>query len=116
MDLNLHTLIAHDLDARPTIEPPAPIAPEDRSRSNGPRMQEDADLAWLRSVVPLPLALLTQRAGPTTTDARSINQAQTPIGFQTPLVQGQGCASRTTQCSIRLRSKVTAREAAYFPG
>jgi hypothetical protein len=69
-------------------------------------MQEQAHLARLVGGVALPLALLAERTRTAPADAGSRDQAQTPFGFWTLLVQGQGRSSRAAQRPIGLENNV----------
>ncbi len=79
--LDLYTLVTKEMDAGPPMIPPAPVLPEERSRTDDHWMQQHADLAWFRRRPALPLASLAKRAGTTTADAGSIHDAQTAISF-----------------------------------
>src|SRR5712692_11176222 len=80
LDFYLDTLMAHQLDARPSVEPTAPVAPEHRLRPDDERMQQHADLARFGGRAPIPLTLLAQRTGATTANAGCIHHAQATIG------------------------------------
>src|SRR6266568_6587404 len=79
-------------------------------------MQQDAHLARLRGGAAIPLTLLAQRAGTTTADACSIDDAQAPISFSAPLVCHKCLPGRAAERSIRLERKVLPREATSLPG
>jgi hypothetical protein len=53
------------------------------------RMQQHADLARFCRRTPIPLALLTSRAGATPANAGSIHYAQAAIGFSALIVREQ---------------------------
>ena len=57
-DLDSNTLLAHQLDARLSVLPPTPVAPEDGERPNDEGMQENAHLARFGSGATIPLTLL----------------------------------------------------------
>ena len=116
MELNLLALGAYQLNAGSPIEPATPISPEEWFSPDGQGMEHETDLARLCGVTPFPLTLLTQRAGTTIADTGSIDQAQTPIGFWTPFLQGQRRSSRAAQRPVRLERKVLAGETTRFPG
>src|SRR5258708_1731962 len=98
------------------MKSPTPVTPEERSRSYGERMEQQAYLTRLGGGAALPLTLVAQRAGAATADAGRIHHAQAPISLSAPLVGAQGLPSRTAQRAIWLESKVSTREAALFPG
>src|SRR5215471_19137440 len=79
-------------------------------------MQEDAHLTRLCCGIPIPLTLLAQRAGTTTTVTSPEHDAQTAIGFSALLMRDQLLVGRATQCPVWLERKVLAREATSFPG
>ncbi len=112
---HLSPLVAEQAHAGATMLPATPIFPEQGRRSRLERMQQDADLARLARFAAIPLALLAQRTGTTTANARSIHHAQAPIGFSTPLMSRERLACWVPQCSIRLESKILAREATGLP-
>ncbi len=116
LHLDLHLLVAQHLHVSPPLRPTAPVAPEQGSRANHKRMQEQAHLARLRRGTAIPLALLAQGTGTTTTNARCIDDAPAPISLFAPLVRDQLLPSRTAQRAIRLAKKVPSREAPVFPG
>ena len=88
-DLYLDALKAQELDARPSVGPTAPVAPEEGGRTDDEWMQEHTHLARLRRRAAIPLTLLAQGTGTTTADAGSIDHAQTSIGFLAPFVNHQ---------------------------
>jgi hypothetical protein len=67
-DLDLDALMAHQLDARPSVVPTAPVTPEKGFRPNAQWMQQHTHLARLLGGVALPLTLLAQGTGTATTD------------------------------------------------
>lgn len=71
----LSELVSHELEAGTTMLSPAPISPEERSRSDDERMQKHTHLARLRSSVAVPLTLVAQRTGTATADTGSIDYA-----------------------------------------
>jgi len=77
--LNLYTKVPQEVDAGPPMIPPAPVLPEERSRTDDHRMEQYADLAWFRLRTAIALARLSERAGTTTTNAGSIHHAQAVI-------------------------------------
>ena len=88
MGFHLQALVTPHLDAGSAIEPPTPIAPEDRRCPDGQGMEQETDLARFGRVAAFPLTLPTQRTGTATADAGSLDQADTPVRFWTPLLQG----------------------------
>ncbi len=116
LHLHLQALTCELLHACSTMEPPAPVLPEERSRPDDEGMQQHTHLTRLGGGPALPLTLLAQRAGAATADAGRIHHAQAPIGFCAPLVCAEGLPGRTAQCPIGLESKVATREVVLFPG
>ena len=116
LHLDLHPLVAQELDAGPPMLPSTPITPQERRRTDHHWMQQDADLARLCRCCATPLTLLTQRTGPTTPNAGGIHQPQAAIDFLAPFVDRKGLMGRTAQRAIGLESEVLPREPASFPG
>lgn len=106
LHLDLNALMAHELDACPSVRPTTPVTPEKRFRPNHQWMQQDTHLARLFSGTPIPLALLTQRAGTTTADARCIHHAEVPIGLSTMLLGSERVPCWAPKRSVRLERKV----------
>src|SRR6266851_2915020 len=98
------------------MKSPTPVKTEERSRSHGERMEQQAYLTRLGGGAALPLTLVAQRAGAATADAGRIHHAQAPISLSAPLVGAQGLPGWAAQRAIRLKDKVATREAACFPG
>src|SRR5437660_1913849 len=115
-DLDLDALMAHQLDARPSVVPTTPVTPEHGFRPNHQWMQQHTHLARLLGCAALPLTLLAQGTGTATTDTGRIDHAQAPIGFSALLMGTKLLASGTAQRPIWLERKVLTREAARFPG
>ncbi len=115
-DLYFDTLLAQQLNTRPPVGPATPVTPLDGLRTDHEGMQEHAHLARLCGGAAIPLTLLAQGAGTTTTDARRIHHAQTSVDLFAPLVGHKRLTSRTAQRAIRLEGKVLSRKAASFPG
>ena len=113
---HLNALVSHELHTGAPVFSSAPIAPEERSRTNGKRMQQDADLARLCCRAAIPLALLAQRTRAALTNAGRVDHTQTPICFSTPLLRSERSPCWTAQRPIRLERKVSSREATRFPG
>ena len=88
--LDLHALVAKQLEAGTPMNPATPVMPEERSRTDDHWMQQHAHLARLCRRPAIPLALLAQGTGTTTTDTGRIDHAQASIGFLAPFV----CAIR----------------------
>jgi len=116
LDLELDALMAHQLDARPSVVPTAPVTPENGFRPNDQWMQQHTYLARLLGGAALPLTLLAQGTGTATTNTGRIDDAQAPIGFSALLMGKQRLASGTAQRPILLERKVLTREAVRFPG
>ena len=114
--LDLHPLAAPQLRAGSALCSSAPVAPEERRRGNGQRVQEQTDPAWMFGRLPMPLTALAQRAGTAITEAGFIHHAQAPIRFSTLFGGSKLRSGGTAQGAIRLERKVAAREAALFPG
>ena len=90
--LHLHALMTHQLDARASVEPTAPVTPEERRRTDD---EVDAagrspGAAWGSAA--LPLTLFAQGTGTATADAGRIDHAQAPIGFSAPLMDNAATA------------------------
>jgi hypothetical protein len=98
------------------MNPSTPVTPEDGLRSDDEGMQQHAHLARFSSDAAIPLTLLAQGARATVANASCIHDAQTAIGFSTPLMGAKLLVCRTVQCAIGLEGKVLPREAARFPG
>lgn len=105
---HFEALVSHELDTGAPVCSAAPIAPEQWGRTYLQRMKQHTDLARLCGGVALPLALLSQRAGPTAADASSIHHAQAAVGFSAVFMRQQRLVSRTSQRPIGLESKVLA--------
>jgi hypothetical protein len=116
LQVDLHSLVTHQLQARLPMISTTPVTPEKRRISDRERMQEDTHLARLGRGVAIPLTLLAQRTGAATANAGSIHHAQAAIGFSALLMREQLLGSRATQRAIGLEGKVLPREAARFPG
>ncbi len=105
LHLDLHPLVAQELDASPPMIPSTPNTPEDRRRTDRHWMQQHADLARLCRCRAAPLTLLTQRTGPTTPNAGGIHHPQAAIGFLAPFVDRKFLISRTAQRASGWRVK-----------
>jgi hypothetical protein len=105
---HLHMLVAYELHAGTPMNSAAPIAPEERERTNLERMQQDADLARLCRRTAIPLTLLAQPTGTATANAGTIHDAQAAIGFSAVFMRDQLLVSRATQRPVGLESKVLA--------
>lgn len=114
--LDLHLLSTQQVNAGAPLFAAAPVAPEQRSRGNGQRVQEQADPAWMFGRRSMPLTVRTQPAGATITDAGLIDHAQAPIRFSTLFRRREQRSGGTTQRTIGLASKVSTRVATVFPG
>ena len=77
---HLQALVAHELQAGTPMVSAAGVAPEERSSPNRERMQEHADLTWLRRRIAIPLTLLAQRTGAAVANAGPVHHTQTSIG------------------------------------
>ena len=113
---HFEALVSHELDTGTSMFSAAPIPPEQRCGTNGERMQQHTDLAWLQGFATLPLALLAQRAGAATAHAGRIHDTQAAIGFSTPLVSFQHLPCWAAKRPIGLERKVLPSEATCFPG
>jgi hypothetical protein len=114
--LHVNPLIAHKLHTFPSMLLPTPVTPEERLTPDAERMQQHTHLARLCGGSPIPLALLTQRAGTATAHAGAIHHAQASIGFSALLMRGQLLVSGASQRPIWLEHKILPREATSFPG
>src|SRR5207247_9035790 len=95
--------------------PATPSLPEQGSRPNLERMQQQADPARLRRGAAMPLTLLAQGTRATLADLCRVDQAQAAISLMALF----GCRNRYIGCarqgSIRLKAKASTRDAAGFP-
>src|SRR5579875_2716376 len=112
--LDLHPLVAQELDASLPMFPSTPITPQERRGTDYHGMHQHADLPWLCRGGATPLTLLAQRTGPTTPNAGGIHQPQAAIGFLAPFVNRKFLMSRTVQRAIGLEGEVLPREAAHL--
>ena len=78
-------------------------------------MEEHADLTRFGGGVAIPLTLVAQRAGATTTNAGGIDHTQTAIDLAASLMSGKRLSCWTAKRPIRLERKVLPRETTYFP-
>ena len=102
----LDALVSHEFQTSAPVLSAAPIAPEQRGRTNLERMQQHTDLARFGRRRAIPLTLLAQGTGTTTADAGRIDHAQTPIGFLAPFVDRKGLLGWTAQRPVGLEGKV----------
>lgn len=115
-EAHLGALVSHELHTGAPMFSSAPIVPEERSRTNGKRMQQHADVARFLGRAAIPLALLTQRAGATAPDTRCIDHTQTAITFSAVFLGPKRLPGWTAQRPIRLEREIGSGEAASFPG
>src|SRR5947209_18320506 len=101
----LDALVSHEFQTSAPVLSAAPIAPEQRGRTNLERMQQPTDLARFGRRRAIPLTLLAQRTGTTTADAGRIDHAQTAIGFLTPHLGMKRRSCWTVQGSSRPERK-----------
>src|SRR5579884_3082760 len=80
------------------------------------RMQQHTDLARFCRGMSLPLALCAQWTRTASANAGRIHQAQTAIGFLTPLLEARRLPRRTAEGPIGPERKVGSGEASRFPG
>ncbi len=113
---HLDALVSHEQHTGAPVLSPAPVAPEQRCRSDDERMQKHTHLARLSGSAAIPLTLVAQGTGTTTADAGRIDHAQASIGFLAPLVCHKWLIGWTAQRPVRLEGKVLPREATSFPG
>jgi hypothetical protein len=97
------------------MQPPVPVTPEEGSRADDQRMQQDTHLARLLGGVALPLALLAQRTRATTANAGRIDHTQTPISLSPPLLGVKLLRCWAAQRSIWLEREGLPREATRLP-
>ena len=116
LQLDHHLVMAQKLVAGPAMLPPTPVPPEQRSRANPERMEQDTHLTWLCGGAAVPLTVFAQRSRTTTADAGSIDHAQASIRFPAPLLGDQGLLCWTEQRPVRLEGKILPPEATSFPG
>ena len=116
LHLDLHALVAKQLHAGASMRPATPVTPEDRSRTDRHWMQQHAHLTRFGRRPAIPLALLAQGTGTTTSDTGRIDHTQTPISFLAPFVCRKFLIGRTAQRAIVLEGEVLPRETANFEG
>ncbi len=113
---DLNPLVAQQAHAGSAMLPATPITPEQGSRPNRERMQQQADPARLRRGAAMPLTLLSQGTRATLAEPSRVDQTQAAISL-TALF---GCTERliggAAQGPVRLKHKVSPRETACFPG
>lgn len=115
LKLDLDPLTAH-LKTGPAVLPPIPVPPEQRSRANPERMEQNTHLTWLYGSAAVPLTVFAQRTGTATADAGCIDHTQASIRFPAPLLGDQGLLCGAAQRPVRLEGKVRSPEATCFPG
>ena len=113
---HLNALVSHELHAGTPMFSAAPIAPEERGRTNLARMQQHAHLARLCRRIAIPLTLLAQRTRAAVANAGRIDHAQTAIDLAAPLLGMKRLPCGTEERPIRLERKVGPGEAPRFPG
>ena len=89
LHLDLQALTCEQLHARPTMKPPAPISPEEGSRTDEEWMQHDTHPTRLGGGCAMPLTLFAQETGAATAHARCIDHTQAPVGFSAPLLRNK---------------------------
>jgi hypothetical protein len=104
--LHLHPLVTQKLQTRAPMNSATPVSPEERLSSDAEGMQKHTHLARLFGGAAIPLALLAQRAGPTTVNARRIDDAQTAIDLSTSLLEVKRLPCRAPKRPVRLERKV----------
>jgi hypothetical protein len=112
---HLDALMAHEVHAGAPMFSAAPILPQERGRIHLERMEQHADLAWLGGRAAIPLTLVAQGAGTTTTHAGPIDHAQASISLSTRLLGDQRLPCWTWKRPIGLERKVLSREPTGFP-
>ena len=115
-EMDLHLLVSEQLHASPAMGPPAPVPPEQGSRTDDEWMQQHTHPAGFGGSSAMPLTLLPQWTGATLADASGIDQPQTAISFCALFRRGEGLPSGAVQHAIGLQHKVSPREAALFEG
>src|SRR5258708_4735946 len=96
--------------------PATPVFPEQGSRPHPERMQQQADPARLRRGAAMPLTLLSQGTRSTLAHLCCVDQAQTAIGLTALFGSRERLVGGTAQGAVRLKHKVSPREAASLPG
>jgi hypothetical protein len=86
LHMQLHALVAKQVDAGTSMNPSTPVTPSERFSPDYERMQQDTHLARLFGGAALPLTLLAQWAGTTPANAGPIHHTQTAIDFSTLLL------------------------------
>ena len=113
---HFEVLVSHELYAGAPVDSAAGVAPEQRSGTYAQRMQQYTHLARLCGRPAIPLALLTQQAGATTTNTGCIDHTQTAITFLAVFLGPKRLPGWTAQRPIRLEREIGSGEAASFPG
>ncbi len=116
-DLELDALMAHQLDACPSVVPTTPVTEDEWVQAQRPRdatAHSPGAASWL--CCPAIDTARGIRPGTATTVTSRIDDAQAPIGFSALLMGTKLLASGTAQRPIWLERKVLTREAARFPG
>src|SRR6266849_2507803 len=113
---DLNPLVAQQAHAGSAMLPATPILPEQGSRPNRVRMQEQADPARLRRGVTMPLTLLSQGTRSTLADASRVDQTQAAISLTALFGCREHLLGGAAQGPVRLKHKVSPRETACFPG
>ena len=107
---------SQQFQTRSAMLPPTPITPEDRGRAHVEGVKQDTHPAWMLGARPVPLTLLTQRAGTTGASAGFIDDPQASMCFAARFAWKEGLACRTLHRPIGLEGKSLPSEAPRFPG
>ena len=107
--LHVQPLAAKHLHTGPAMLSPAPISPEQGSRTDAEGMEQQTHAARVRGSLPVPLTLLTQGARTTRADAGLIDNTQAAINFPAPFSCREARPSRTAQRAVGLERKVLRR-------
>jgi hypothetical protein len=113
---DLDVLLSGEVHAGAPVFSAAPIAPEQRRRTNLERMQQQTDATRFGRGVSMPLTLLAQWAVATVADAGAVEDAQTAIRFVALLGGTQRLALWTQQHAAGLEREILSREPSRFPG
>jgi hypothetical protein len=109
-------LLAQQQPNCPSMNPSAPILPEQWPKTNRQWMQQDADLARLLGGTALPLALGAPWTRTATVEASPVHNPQAAIDFCAAFMRDQRLVSRTAQGPIWPEREVLSGETTGFPG
>jgi hypothetical protein len=112
---HIRPLATQQLHAGAPMRSTTPIPPEQGSRAQRERMQQQTHPAGLCRLVAVPLTLLAQGAHATVYDPGGVEHPQRAIVLGALLGRVQRLACWTAERPVGLEGKVLSREAASFP-